>query len=145
MRSLRLARIAADAELLLLRRRVEMARKRAIFAGVAAVFGIALLVLLHVLADLALQQYGHLSPVIAVLIVGGVDLVLTLLFGFLASGEMADPIADEARQLRDSSIAQMKSGLAATAMLVPAGRLLGKKQLYALVLAGLTARFFRSR
>jgi hypothetical protein len=145
MRTLRLARVAADAEILLLRRRVLTAQRRAVFAGIAVAFGIGVLVLLHILAYIALLQYAHLTPFFAVLIVAGVDLVFALLFGLLASGAMPDPVAEEAILLRDQSIAQMKTSLSATALLVPAGRLLGRKHIYALVLAGLTARFLGSR
>jgi len=145
MRTLRLARVAADAEILLLRRRLLTAQRRAVLAGLAALFGLAVLAGLHVLATLALLQYAHLTPFFAVLIVGAVDLVLALLFGLLASGAMPDPVAEEAALLRDQSLAHMKSGLTATALLVPAGRLLGRKHIYALALAGLTARFLGSR
>jgi hypothetical protein len=145
MRTLRLARVAADAEILLLRRRLLTAQRRAVFAGVAALFGVAVLVVLHALGYVALVQYAHVAPFFAVLIVGAVDLVLALLFALLASGAMPDPVAEEATLLRDQSLAQMKAGLTATALLVPAGRLLGRKHIYALALAGLTARFLGGR
>jgi hypothetical protein len=145
MRSLRLARVAADAEMLLLRRRVAGVQKRVIFGAVAAVFGVALLATLHALGYVALTQFAQLSRFVAVSIVAGVDLAFAALFGILASVTIKDSVAEEAIQLRDTSLAQMKTGFATTAMLLPAGRLLGRKHIYALVLAGLTARFLGSR
>jgi hypothetical protein len=145
MRTLKLARVAADAEILLLRRKLQTLQRRAIYGVVAAVFAVGVLILLHVMAYLALETFAHLTPFISVCIVGGVDLALVIIFALLASGKMPDPVAEEAIQLRDQSIAQMKTSMSAAAVLVPAGRFLGRKQIYALALAGMTARFLRSR
>jgi hypothetical protein len=68
-----------------------------------------------------------------------------MIFGLLASGAMKDPVAEEARLLRDQSLAQIKETLTMAAVLKPAGRLLGRKHIYGLVLAGLTARFLGGR
>lgn len=144
MRTVRLARLAAEAEILLIRREIRAYTRRAAFGAVAAVFGLGVLVLLHVLGYLALRQYAQLSPFISVLIVFGVDVVIAAIFAMLASGVVKDPVAEEARHVRDQSLAQVKDTLTAAAILRPAGRYLGRKHVYGLVLAGLTARFLGS-
>jgi hypothetical protein len=145
MRTTRLARLAAEAEILLIRREIKTAIRRAIYGAVAGVFALFLLGALHVIGYMALRQYGGLNPVLSAAVILGVDLVITMIFGLLASGAMKDPVAEEARLLRDQSLAQIKETLTMAAVLKPAGRLLGRKHIYGLVLAGLTARFLGGR
>jgi hypothetical protein len=144
MRTLRLARLAADAEVLLIRREIHGYVNRAVYGAVAALFGVGALILLHVLAYMALVQFAHMKPFFATLILLGVDAVVTGICAAIATGEIADPIADEARRLRDQSMLQIKETLSMAAVLRPAGRMLGRKHIYGLVLAALTARFLGS-
>jgi hypothetical protein len=141
VRTTRLARLAAEAEILLIRREIRMIINRAIYGAVAAVFGLFLLSAAHVIAYMALRQYGALAPVVAAAVILGVDLLVTVIFALLANGAMTDPLADEARLIRDQSIAQIKDTLTMAAVLKPAGRMLGRKHIYGLLLAALTARF----
>ncbi len=145
MRTTRLARLAAEAEILLIRREIRTLINRAIYGAVAAVFGLFLLSALHVLAYMALRQYGGLGPVVAAAIILAVDLIVTLVFSLLARGAMRDPVAEEARMLRDQSLAQIKDTLTIAAVLKPAGRMLGRKHIYGLALAAFTARFLGQR
>jgi hypothetical protein len=145
MRTTRLARLAAEAEILLVRREIKTAIRRAIYGAVAAVFALGALILLHVLGYIALRQYAQLPPIAAAAIILGVDAAITLIFGLLASGAMKDPVAEEARMIRDQSLAQIKDTLTMAAVLRPAGRMLGRKHIYGLVLAALTARFLGQR
>jgi len=145
MRTTRLARLAADAEILLIRREIKTAIRRAIYGGVAAVFALGTLALLHVVGYEALRQFASLTPIVAAAVVFGVDLVLAIIFYVLASGAMKDPVAEEARMLRDQSLAQIKDTLTMAAVLKPAGRMLGRKHIYGLALAALTARFLGQR
>ncbi len=145
MRTTRLARLAAEAEILLIRREIKTVINRAIYGAVAAVFALFLLSAVHVIAYMALRQYGGLGPVVSAAIVLAVDLVVTVVFYLLASGAMKDPVADEARLLRDQSLAQIKESLTMAAVLRPAGRLLGRKHIYGLALAAFTARFLGQR
>jgi hypothetical protein len=145
MRTTRLARLAAEAEILLVRREIKTAIRRAIYGAVAAVFALGALILLHVLGYIALRQYAQLSPIAAAAIILGIDAAITLIFGLLASGAMKDPVAEEARMIRDQSLAQIKDTLTMAAVLKPAGRMLGRKHIYGLVLAALTARFLGQR
>ena len=145
MRTTRLARLAAEAEILLIRREIKTLVHRAIYGAVAAVFALFLLGAIHVIAYMALRQYGQLGPVPAAGIIVGVDLVVTAIFALLANGAMKDPVAEEARLIRDQSLAQIKDTLTMAAVLKPAGRLLGRKHIYGLALAAFTARFLGQR
>ena len=126
MRTVRLARVAAQAEILLVRRLVSSIVRRAVLGVVAAVFAIAVLVLLHVAACLALEQFAHLSALLSVVIVLVVDLVIAGIFGLLASGKVADPVAEEARRVRDQSLEQARQSLTLAAMLAPATRIVAQ-------------------
>lgn len=117
MRLTRLLRLAAQAEALRWRR---LGRGYAIQAGLAAgaaVFGLMLLVMLHVAALVWLGQ-GR-SGVSAALIVAAVDLVLAGLLGWLAARHAEDPIAVEAERVRDDALRQVGDQTARAAMVLP--------------------------
>ena len=126
MRTVRLARLAAQAEILLVKRIATSLIRRAMYGAVAAVFALAFLVLLHVIAALALVQYAGLSPVVAVAIVAVVDLVIAGIFGLIAMGKANDPVILEARRVRDQSIEQARASLTMAALLAPATRLVAQ-------------------
>ncbi len=126
MRTVRLARLAAQAEILLVKRIATSVIRRAVYGAVAAVFALALLVLLHVIAALALVQYAQLSPVVAVAIVAVVDLVIAGIFGLIAMGKVNDPVILEARRVRDQSIEQARASLTMAALLAPATRMVAQ-------------------
>ena len=126
MRTARLARVAAQAEILLIKRTVSGFVRRALYGAVAAVFALGLLTGLHVLGALALVEYAHMVPVAAVAIVGGVDLVIVVVFGLLAAGEIKDPVIEEARRVRDQSIEQARATLTLAALLAPATRMVAQ-------------------
>jgi hypothetical protein len=117
MRFTRLLRLAAQAEALRWRR---LGRGYAIQAGLAAgaaVFGLMLLVMLHVAALVWLGQ-GR-SGVSAALIIALVDLVLAGLLGWLAARHAADPVAVEAERVRDDALRQVGDQTARAAMVLP--------------------------
>jgi len=145
MRTTRLARLAAQAEILLIRREIKTVIRRVIYGAVAAVFGIAVIVLLHVLGYMALVQFAGLMPVASAAIVLGVDLVFAGVFAVLANGAMKDPVAEEARLLRDQSLAQIKDTLTLASVFRPAGRIVGRKGIYSMLAAGLAARIMGGR
>ncbi len=126
MRTARLARVAAQAEILLIKRTVTGIVRRAIYGAVAAVFALGLLTALHVAAVLALIDYAHIVPVAAVAIVAGLDLVVVIIFGLLAAGEIKDPVIEEARRVRDQSLEQARATLTLAALLAPATRLVAQ-------------------
>lgn len=145
MRTVRLARVAAQAEILLVRRIATAIFRRAAYGLVAAVFALAVLVMLHVVAALALEQLAHLSPLIAVLIVMVVDLVPLVIFGMLAAGKISDPVADEARRVRDQSLEQARQSLTLAAMLAPATRLVAQTGILRMLVRAAGSGLRRSR
>ncbi len=145
MRTLTFTKLAAQAEILVLRRQATVVARRVAYGVVAAAFGVGVLVLLHIVGYMALVQFAALAPFYAALIVLGVDLVFTLVFALMASGTIADPVLEEARLVRDQSLEQIRETLTIAALVRPAGRLLGRKHIYGVVLAALTARFLGGR
>ena len=114
MRSVELAKVAVAAEALVLRREVRRQLWRAVYAAGAAVFGIAVLVLVHVVLYQAIALY--LRPIFAALIVLGVDLVAAGALAALAFGGGSDSIQDEARQIRKQAIDELKHSLTMVGM-----------------------------
>lgn len=109
MRSVELARAAAQAEALRVRLFATRQAMRGAFGAVAAVFGLAILVMLHVILYLLLVP--HMHPVIAALIVLVVDLVVAIVFAMLAKRNQPSQIEREARLLRDQSLAELRASL----------------------------------
>ena len=145
MRTARLARVAAQAEVLLLRRQLTAVARRAAFGAVAAVFTIAVLVLLHVLIVTALEQWAGLSPLLSVFIVLVLDLIPAAVFGMFALGKISDPVADEARRVRDLSLEQARQSLTMAALLAPATRVVAQTGLVRIVFNLLTSGLRRKR
>jgi hypothetical protein len=141
MRTVTLTKLAAQAEILVLRRQATAVARRAAYAAVAAAFGLGVLVLLHVAGYLALLQFARMPPFYASLILLAADLVFLLIFALMANGTMSDPILAEAMLVRDQSLEQVRESLTVAALIRPAGRLLGRKHMYGVVLAALTAQF----
>jgi hypothetical protein len=143
MKTLDLARAAAQAEGLRLRRLIRRQVIRAAFAGVATVFLLAALILLHVVAFVALAP--HLTPLEDSAVLLGCDLVVALIFGLLAARDTPDAVEAEAKQLRNQSLGAMKEGIVFATLFGPAGRLveraIGRKRFYGLTLAALAASF----
>ena len=94
---------------------------RAIYGAVAAVFAIALLVMVHIVAyDLLL---GVLPPTLAAVVLLAVDLVVATVFSILATRSTPDALEVEARELRNRSLAGMRQSVAIDALAGPLGRL----------------------
>jgi uncharacterized membrane protein len=109
MRSVELARAAAQAEALYLRRLAQRQATRGAFGAVAAVFGLAILVMVHVLIFVIL--IGFVSPPIAAIILLALDLVLAIIFAVLARRDEPGQIEQEAKLLRDQSLVELRSSL----------------------------------
>jgi hypothetical protein len=123
VRPLRLARVAAQAEVLVVRRQVAGYARRAIWGAIAAVFALGVLILVHIIAYLALRGYAQFGPIVAAAIVLGVDLVIAVIFGAMASGTAPDPIMEEARRVRDQSLEQARQSMTLAAMIAPITRI----------------------
>ncbi len=109
MRAVELAKVAAAAEALRLRR---LARRQAIRAGMgvgAALFGLAVFVLLHVLVYDALESF--LRPWIAALILLAIDLVIAGVLVWMALNSAPDRIEQEALAVRRQSLAEARRAL----------------------------------
>ncbi len=143
MRSFRLARIAAQAELLRLRHLLRRQAVRAALGAIALVFLLACLGALHVVSYLALRL--RLDALTSAAIVAGADLLLALIFGGLALRDSPGRVEQEALLLRQTAQAQMMEAAAATIILGPVLRLLGVRKLYGLALAALTALYLGRR
>jgi len=111
MRAFRLIALAAQAEGLLLRRQGAGMGRTVVLSAIAASFGLAALVLLHVAGWFWLEaSEGALA---AALWLALVDLLITGSLLFLARPQ-PDPVADEALLLREQSLS-MLAGPAADA------------------------------
>ena len=109
MRQVELARAAAQAEALYLRRAAQRQAVRGVFGAVAAVFGIAVLVMLHVLAFLVLLIW--VSPLIAAVILLALDIVVAIIFALMARQNTPGAIEQEAKVLRDQTLTELRSSM----------------------------------
>jgi hypothetical protein len=87
---------------------------RVAFGAGAGVFAVAVLIVLHVVGWNALQP--RLTPLQASLVVLAVDLILTLVLGFLAIRNAPDPIELEAKAIREQALLEMKQSLTVMSM-----------------------------
>lgn len=135
MRMIQLLRLAAQAEALRWKRTGRGYVIQAILGLAAAIFFLLLMVMLHVAALIWLAR-GR-DPVIAALIIAGVDLVLMALLGWLAARHAEDPVALEATRVRDDALRQVGDTTARAAMVLPLLRSQSAKK--GLIGAALTA------
>lgn len=114
MRTVDLAKIAASAEALRLRRIARRQGMRAAYGAGAAVFGIAVFVLLHVIVYNLLVP--HVSPLTASIILFVFDLVVAAVLGFLAMSNKPDSIEDEAKMIREQAVVEMRRSVSTMAL-----------------------------
>ncbi len=114
MRTIDLAKVAASAEALRLRRIARRQGMRAAYGAGAAVFGIAVFVLLHVVAYHAMVP--QLSPLVASIILLVFDLVVVAVLGYLAMSSKPDTIEDEAKMIRQQAVVEMRRSVTAMAL-----------------------------
>lgn len=114
MRTVQLAKIAAEAELVRLRRVARRTGFRVGYAIVAAVFGLATLAL--VLAAVTVLIAGSLGLTAALWIVAAICLVIAGVLGLLAARATPDMLEVEARMVRDSAIRGMRQTTSGTAV-----------------------------
>lgn len=120
MRTIDLGRTAAQAELLRIKRLIRRQAMRGVWGAVAAVFAIAVLVMIHVLAYVLLASV--VAPVWAAVIVLAFDIVMAGIFGSIAASSKPDRIEAEARVVRDQALLEMRESVAISALLNPVGR-----------------------
>jgi Ca2+/H+ antiporter len=117
MRTLRLARVAAEAEALLLRRRVRQVVIRAVLGAVAAVFLIGAVAMLHAYAWVRLAPEWGTG--MTALILAGSDAVVAIILALFAMRTPADPIAISAVTVRDQAMNEMRNALTLGALVRP--------------------------
>ena len=145
MRLFRLLQLAAQAEALRWKRTGRGYAIQAGFGAGAAVFGLMMLVMLH-LAAMAWLAQGNLGPVGGALVVAAVDLVLAGLLGFLAARGGLDPVAVEAERVRDNALRQVGDQTARAAVILPVVRSASaKKGLFGAAVTALLVGFIARR
>lgn len=107
MRTLRLVRVAAEAERLRLRRLARRTVLRVAMALACAVFATAALCVIHVVIWLALVP--HVSPLGAALILFGIDIVIAVVLGFIAASDRPGTVEAESRQIRQHALSELKT------------------------------------
>ncbi len=126
MRVVELARIAAAAEALRIKRQVLRYGKQVGFLAAAAVFGLFALGVAHVLLWVLCDGPWNTGRVWATLIVLAVDVVIIGVLLLLGRTRLADPLEVEARITRDRSLSELRNAAALTAVTAPAGRYVGR-------------------
>ena len=122
MRSTNLLRIAVEAELLRLRTMMARQGRRAAFGVIGFVFGVAVLVLAEAACWQALRLY--VASMMATLILLGVNLVITAVFGLLAARSSPSQTEREALRVRQQALVAARGSLAFTAVIPTATTLL---------------------
>ncbi len=115
MRSVELAKVAASAEALRLRRVVRRQGMRAAYGAVAAVFAIGVLVLVHVTLYHVLTP-AYVTPTVASLILLALDLVIAGVMAVLAMSDKPDSIEDEAKTIRQQAVIEMRKSMTLVAL-----------------------------
>lgn len=130
MRVVELAKVAAAAEALRLKRQATRYGRQAVYLAVAGLFGLFALVFVHVLLWMICYGPWNTGRVWASVIVVAFDAVIAGVLVMLGRGKLADPIEVEARITRDRSISELKSAFLMTAVMGtvsgPAGRFAGR-------------------
>lgn len=143
MRAIRLARVAAEAEVLRWRRRVRRTVTRATLGAVGGVFLLTALAFAHVAVFLAI--HNSLGPTSSALIVFGGDLVIGLILVLLASVSSPDRVEIEAMQVRQRALQQIEEAAATAALVAPVARLIGRPRILAVILALVLPRLLAVR
>ena len=119
MRPVRLARIAAEAEGVRLRGLASRIFTRVILGVVALLFVLGAIAFAHISAWFALQTGLGLTPLAAAGIVGGVDLLVAIVLGILASRSTPSRVELEALDVRRKAIQSIGSTLSMTQLAIP--------------------------
>ena len=143
MRTTELAKVAANAEKLRLQALAKRQAVRGVFGAVAAVFGIGILILLHVLGYQLLR--GGLGPVPSTLILLAVDLVIVIVCGVMALRSTPGTVEKEAEEIRRQALREMRTTLTVMGMVGPTARLLGGRRSTGLALGALATRLLARR
>ena len=120
MRTIDLGRAAAQAELIRLKLLLKRQAMRGVWGAVAAVFGLAVLVMVHVIGYLLLCLI--LPPIWAAVVVLAFDLIVLAVFGLLAVVSKPGRVEVQAQEIRDRALIEMRESVAISALLNPVAR-----------------------
>ena len=109
MRAVELAKVAANAEALRLRQLASRQSLRAVYGAVAAVFGLGVLVLVHVVLYEVLLLY--VSSLVASLILLALDLIVAGICGLKALKSIPSAIEEEALAIRKQALIDLKGSV----------------------------------
>lgn len=109
MRAVELAKVAANAEALRLREMSKRQAMRGAYGGAAALFGIAVFVLLHVVVFYLLVP--HVTPLVATLILLAFDLVVAAVCGLKAAKSVPGAVEAEAYEIRKQALLDMRGSV----------------------------------
>lgn len=123
MRSINLLKLALDAEILRLRAMIARQTRRATFGTIALIFGLAVLALAEIAGWQALRLKFEGIP--ATLILLGVNLAITAVFGVLAARGSPGNAEKEALRVRQQALDAARGSLFFTAAVPAATTLLG--------------------
>ena len=143
MRPVTLAKVAAQAEILRLRRMARRQVMRAVYGAVAAVFAVGVLVLLHVVAFHAMVP--RLSPLVASAILLAADLVIAGVLGYLAMRNTPDQVERDAKQVRDQAVTEMQRLASMATMVGPVRKMLGTRRTAGLAFGALATKLLARR
>jgi len=142
IRPLRLAQVAAEAEILRWQRMAARTAYRAAYAAIALIFLVAVLANLHILVALwLLPKFGAVTT--SLIMLAG-DLVLLIGFSTLAAMSSPGAIEREALQVREAARVQLVEAAATASLIAPLVRLLGNRSLFRVAMAGFMAKMFTS-
>lgn len=119
MRTLRLARVAAEAEGLRLRSMAQRTATRVLIGLLALIFVVGTLVFAHIALWYWLRLTYGWAQIPSAAVLGGGDLVIAALLGFLASRSSPSRTELEALELRRRAWSGVVSSMALSAMLMP--------------------------
>jgi hypothetical protein len=128
-RLVQLGEVAAHAEALQWRRQIRSYAMRAAFGTTAAIFGVMLLLAIHAAIWFALS--GYLGEVGATFAVAGLDLVAALSLSWLVTNEIDDPVAAEARRVRNTALAGVEGEIRTLGGLLGPSKVSGRPSLLA--------------
>lgn len=123
MRPVRLARIAAEAEGVRLRGMVSRIVTRAAFAAVALLFVIGVIVFAHIAAWFELRTALDQTFLAATGEVAGVDLLVAIILGVLASRSSPSRVEREALDVRRKAVEAIGGTFSLAQLAVPVLRL----------------------
>jgi hypothetical protein len=115
VRTLRLARLAVEAEGLRLKRRLRRLVVRASLGGGALIFLMGAIACLHFAGWLALAVV--MPPAWAAMVLTGIDLVIALILASVARSELPDRMEIEAKAAREQAVRMLRGHITTTVLI----------------------------